>query len=316
MTPTLSNLQQRHWDYVLGPNQTGGTGGQNGAFGSVAANAVLQGVPLVTDTDAPFLLRSLAVRVQYDTSSTAHRQTNLNQLQLRFAGPSKNYFQQTFVPLNLLMPFGGQLGNPHPLQRQIYYPPGSSIYVDVYNNGANALTNLNIVFRGVKLFTKGIRPAWTYPPKMKIYPYGFNATVKALAVQGPPVRSIFNVIGGWDFAFRSIQAGVTSSNTTWEVFMRLYDSDMYPYSNDFLHVDMFAGNGTGPATYPTGAAGTFIAPIGPGPSLPGVFYPEIYLPVNSNLLYDMYRLDNGFGTAVAQDFPMEFFGAKVIRQAA
>ena len=166
-----AEYQQRHWDYVLGPNQTGGSAGVGGAFGTVAANAVLQGVPLQTDLDAPFLLRSIAARVQYDTTSSAHRQTNLNQLQIRFTGPAKNYFHQAFVPLNLLMPFGGQLGNPSPLQRQVWYPPQSTIYVDITNNGANALTNLTLYFRGVKLFPKGTRPAWTYPPKIQTTPY-------------------------------------------------------------------------------------------------------------------------------------------------
>jgi len=48
-------LQQRHYDYVLGPNQ-------DVRLASVAAGAVLEEVLLEMDSDAPFVLTGRAVR--------------------------------------------------------------------------------------------------------------------------------------------------------------------------------------------------------------------------------------------------------------
>ena len=318
-------FQARHWDYVMGGPLLQG---QNWpGLATVAANAQISKLALKTDPDAPFLLRSIAVRVQYDTTSTAHRQTGLNQLLMRFSGPEENYFQQVPVPLTLMTPWGGQLGNPLPLNRQVLYPANSTIFVDLINNGATALTNLTCYFRGVKLFPWGVRRFYPYPKKMSMlpftYPRGISPTLGATTLYNVPVttgnvgfRYQFQVTSDGDFVLRSIQAGPTASNLSWEVFLRLKESDDYPFSNDFVHFDILAGNATGPASFPTASEGTtvFQAAIGTGPSVPGVFYPEIYLPNQQYLNVEIYRADSGQGTAVAQDFPIAFMGAKVFAQ--
>lgn len=288
---------------------------------SVAANQLIEKLSLQTDVDAPFLLRSIAARVRYDTSVSSHRQTGLNQLQLRFTGPDENYLQQVTTPLTLMTPYGGQLGNPLPLHKQIVYPPSSTIFVDILNNGSTALTNLTLYFRGVKLFRPGVHPAPPYPAKCSLLNYTYLVgqsssqfpTLFNIPVTTPAAGSPYNfqVTQDGDFVLRTIQAGPTASNLSWEVFLRLKDSDAYPYSNDFVHFDVLAGNSTGPATYPTGTS--FQTPVGTGPSVPGVFFPEIYIPNQRYLIYEVYRDDSAFAGqgAVAQDFPMTFMGAKV-----
>jgi len=291
---------------------------------TVAGNAQIKKLVLRTDTDAPFLLRSIAARVQYDTTSTAHRQTGLNQLLFRFTGPTENYLQQIETPITLMTPWGGQLGNPLPLHRQLLYPAGSSIFVDLINNGSLTLTNLTFYFRGVKLFPWGVRRFYPYPKKMSQLPFtymvGQSPAVGATTQFNIPIttgnvgfRYQFVVKSDGDFVLRSIQAGPTSNNLSWEVFLRLHDSDDYPYSSDFIHMDVLAGNATGPASYPTAAGGTavFQGAIGIGPANPGVFFPEIYIPNQQYMNIDVYRADSGQGTASAQDFPMAFMGAKV-----
>ena len=121
----------------------------------------------------------------------------------------------------------------------------------------------------------------------------------------------FQVLSDGDFVLRAIQAGPTASNLSWEVFLRLRDSDGYPYSSDFVHADVLAGNSTGPATYPTGTS--FQAAIGTGPSVPGILYPEIYIPNHQYIDYEILRTDASFVAqgAVSQDFPIAFMGAKV-----
>lgn len=294
---------------------------------SVAANAQIQKLALRTDLDAPFLLRGIAARVQYDTTSTAHRQTGLNQLLFRFSGPDEKYFQQIETPLTLMTPWGGQLGRPFPLHRQVLYPAGSTIFVDLINNGAAALTNLTFYFRGVKLFPWGIRRFYPYPKRMSTIPFtymvGQSPSVGPTTLYNVPVstglvgfRYQWQAKSDGDFVLRSIQAGPTSSNLSWEVFLRLKESDDYPFSNDFVHLDVLAGNATGPASYPTAAGGTvqFQGAVGTGPAVPGIFYPEIYVPNQQYLQLELYRADSGQGTAAAQDFPLAFQGAKVFAQ--
>ena len=313
------NLQQRHWDYVMGGPLLSSS--QFPAFASVAANARLTALPLQTDPDAPFLLRSIAVRVQYDTSTTAHRQTGLNQLQFRFTGPDGQYLQQGLIPLTIMTPYGGQIGNPLPLHRQLIYPARSTILVDLLNNGSATLTNLTFYFRGVKLFPPGIRKQYPYPSKLSTLNFTYvrgvspaaNTTLFNIPTTTPTngLKFPFQVLSDGDFVLRAIQAGPTASNLSWEVFLRLRDSDGYPYSSDFVHADVLAGNSTGPATYPTGTS--FQAAIGTGPSVPGILYPEIYIPNHQYIDYEILRTDASFVAqgAVSQDFPIAFMGAKV-----
>jgi hypothetical protein len=313
-------FQQRHWDYVMGGPLL--QSAQFPALQSVASNARINAIPLNTDMDAPFLLRSIAVRVQYDTTSSAHRQTGLNQLRFRFTGPGNNYLHQDLIPLNIMTPYGGQLGNPLPMQRQLIYPARSTIFVDLLNNGTATLTNLTFYFRGVKLFPLGVHKMYPYPAKLSTLNFTYlrgvspaaNTTLFNIPTSTPTNGTEFQlqIVSDGDFVLRAIQAGPTASNLSWEVFLRLKDSDGYPYSNDFVHADVLAGNATGPATYPTGNA-SFQAAIGTGPSVPGILYPEIYIPNRQYLAYEILRTDASFigQGAIAQDFPIAFMGAKV-----
>ena len=319
-------FQARDWTYVMGgpilqsQNWPG--------LLAVAANAQISKLALKTDPDAPFLLRSIAARVQYDTTSTGHRQTGLNQLQFRFSGPTENYLQQVPVPLTLWTPWGGQLGNPKPMNRQLLYPANSSIFVDLINNGSTTLNNLTFYFRGVKLFPWGVRRFYPYPKRMSTIPFtymrGVSPPIGPTTLYNIPtttgsgfgVRQQFQVTSDGDFVLRAIQAGPTSNNLSWEVFFRFRDSDEYPYSNDFVHADVYAGNATGPASYPTASGGTtvFQSAVAIGPSVPGLFFPELYIPNQQYLIYEVYRADSGQGTAASQDVPIAFMGAKVFQQ--
>jgi hypothetical protein len=56
MTPQLF---ERHQDYVM-------------SIGDLAAGELLQGIPLALDPDAPFVLRSKAIRCQYDDNDDVY----------------------------------------------------------------------------------------------------------------------------------------------------------------------------------------------------------------------------------------------------
>lgn len=312
---------------------------------SVPPRAQFNKLPLRTDTDAPFLLRSLAVRVQYDNTLTAltpgsnHRQTGLNQVLFRFATANGQYMQQYPVPILLQTPFAGQMGNPLPMQRQVYYPAGSTILVDVVNNGPATLTNLTFYFKGVKLWPWSVRRWYPYPAgRLSTLPYAYAfglSPVEFPALYNVPVTQSFgapnrlqlNFRQDGDFVLRSVQAGpqvppgsvgAVNGYFSWEVFFRLHDGDDYPYSNDFVQADVMCGNAQGPASFPTGVgmvgpATAFLQGFDVGPALPGVIFPEIYLPNNQFMWLDVARNDSSFVGmgAIPQDFPIVFQGSKV-----
>ena len=153
---------------MLGPNQ-------DGRLKTVRAGQTITGLTLVTDPEAPFLLRSRALYVTYDAEGL---QTGLSSLRLRWAGPDRDYRSEDFIRANLPGPYFGQVGNPIPVSKEVFYPRQSSITVDVQNTGASDVKNLFLYFRGVKLFSPGAVKAYTYPPRFAALNYVY-----------PPVNS-------------------------------------------------------------------------------------------------------------------------------
>jgi hypothetical protein len=303
MTCAGPQYQERHQDYVCGPDQA------NALANLTAAGPVIT-IPFRLDPDAPFLLRSLAVRVQY-LSAEAPTQAGLQYLKMRFSGPNNDYLQQDLVRASLLAPYFGQAGNPHPYYPQVLYPASGVINLDVQNIGSSALVNVTVFFRGVKLYPVDSQGQYTYPDKFATLDFKCQRTYTALPVTTPTngVRVIFRPPFDSDFVLRGIQAGPSFSRTSYEVFMRLLDENEKPFSNAPVHIDVLAGRSLMPAAYPTGT--TVIAPTGTGASNPGLSFPEIYVPKTHILQYDLVRADAGFAGAVAEDFPITFIGSKV-----
>jgi hypothetical protein len=306
-------FQERHQDYVLGPNQ-------DSRLVSVAPGAVITGMTLQLDHDAPFALRARAYRVSYDTLDSRTQQ-GLNTLALRYAGPLRDYRQQSFIPQNLVMPYGGQGGAWRGLGHQIVYPAGGVIQLDLVNTGANALTNLTFYFRGVKLFPWGINPAYTYPPKCRmlpfVYPIGQISTanpygmIQNLATAETRNVQIFTCQNDADFVLRYAQAGPSFAPFPLEVFIQLLDENQKPFSNDFVHYETLFG----PCLGNFNCGGTTIPAIGTGNALPSVFYPEIYVPRNHILYYNISRADSGYaGAETIPSFPINLVGSKVYGQ--
>jgi hypothetical protein len=315
----VNGLIERHHDYVLGPNQ-------DPRLASVAAGAAFS-LSLYIDTDAPFALRSRAMRVSYTTVPSPRVQAYLNSLLLRWAGPDRNFFSQNLVRQSLLAPYFGQLGNPIPVYPQVVYPRGAEIRVDILNDGTNPLTNLTLYFRGVKLFAPGAVKSYMYPDNVGLLPFIYpqgrrndadgSVLVRDVQVIQGPLRQTFQCKPDADFVLRAGQAGLPFSTTPVnEVFIRLLDEDEKPYSNDAVHMDVLFGNSAMPAMfYPYGAAGfTNVQPIGAGPNSPGLVYPEIYVPKNHLMYMDVSRDDSAYGGAVPINLPVQFIGMKVFQK--
>jgi hypothetical protein len=298
MTP---QLQERHFDYVLGPNQ-------DARLANVAAGAEFEDVDLILDTDAPFLLRGRAVRQSYTNLLT---QNGLQFLKTKWTGPNNDFRQQDLILESLQMAYFGQGANPKPIFPQIYYPAGSTLRVHLRNMGAGALTNLTFYFRGVKLFPPGTVPGYTYPPTFAGLTFSYPFTVLALGAGERRYNQVWINKTDADFVLRAGQAGPVAAGiqrtTLAEVFFRLKDHTYKPFSNDFVHIDILFGSGNMPGTIPAGPVPAFVPPIGTGPGLPGLFYPEIYVPTNHQLFYYVMRADPAGNVNVS----FNFIGGKV-----
>lgn len=296
-------LQHRHFDYVLGPNQ-------DSRLASVAAGAVITEVLLPMDDDAPFVLTGRAVRHKYTSALT---QANLRGLKTKWTGPTRDYRQQGFVLESLQAAYFGQFGNPKPIVPGIQFPPRSVLMLDLVNTGATAITNLTFFFRGFKLFPPGTVPAYTYPRRMASQTFTYPVPVVGLGVSETRLDSIFTCKQDAAFVLRGGQGVAISSNegrTLAEVAIKLKDHTKNPYSNDYVPFDILFGCGSFPAVVPVGPVPSFVSPFATGPGQPGLFYPEIYVPENHQLLYDLQRSDGAVGSNVSEDFTFAFVGGK------
>lgn len=311
--------QERHFDYVLGPNQ-------DSRLASVAPGQVISGITLQLRHDAPFILRGRAYRVQYESATV--RQQELNGLSLRYSGPLRDFRQQTYIPQNLVMPYGGQGGAWKGLRHPVAYPAGGVIQVDLVNTTANTtFTNLTMYWRGVELYPWGINPSYTYQPggRTLTFVYPINPITAAnpfgiiQALQQTETRLLqqFKCGNDADFALRYVQAFGNfrgSVGPPVEMFFVLRDENQKAFSNDFVHWETLfgpsAGFGAKSSIYPCG--GTQVKAIGTGNVLPSVFYPEIYVPRNHVLWYDVKRTDGGISGAPGnEDIPVNLVGSKV-----
>ncbi len=309
------SMQERHWDYVLGPPRLDLDADWSGqsVLASVASGQEIIGIPLNLDLDAPFLLRSLAVRCAYPVDNVGCTKTQpLDSLYMRFTGPVGDYFQQDFVPLNLFLSFFGQLGNPRAVFREVQYPAAGAIKVDLLNNGTTTLKNVSIYFRGVKLFPWGRRQAYTYPERMKTNPFNYPLTVSSLGVK-QVIRNIqFQNVQDADFVVRSSQGGLNeTTGTVFEIFFKFKDENQYPYSNVPVHADVLFGQASNESPNTFNCGGTQIQAFETGPGNPGLWYPEIYIPRQHSLFYDVYRDDSLYGCAATVNYPFTLNGAKV-----
>jgi len=305
----MPQFQERFHIYVLGPNQ-------DTRLTSVAAGALIKGITLTLDPDAPFALRGRAVRQTYTSTLT---QAGLQFLKTRWTGPTESdYRQQVTISESVQMANFGQGGNPKPIFPPVTYPANGIIKIDVQNTGASAIAGLTFYWIGEKLFPWGSVPAYGYPDSFSSIWFTYPQTISALGVSELRQDNILTIKTDADFALRAGQAKAPFQSegprTFAEVFIKLKDFNKKPYSNDFVHFDIIFGGGNPSRTIPIGPTPTLMAPFGTGPAAPGLFYPELYIPKNHQLLYDLQRSDGSGGTNQSESFDICWIGAKVFQK--
>lgn len=289
---------------------------------SIAPGALVPAIEFQTDPDAPFLLRGRCYRVKYDTLAS-RTQVGVQNLAMRLAGPDQDYRSTVLVPQNLVMAYGGQSAAWKPVYPQILYPARSTMTFDIANTSATqTLVNLEIYFLGVKLFNFGQNPAYTYPKKMRATQYGYGINFQDPPNPANPTASVqnlltaddrrllsFQVKNDADFVVRTLQAGPSYAPFALQVYIMLRDENKKAFSNLPVHFEVLAGPSGG--NYQTGSAGSITA-IGTGNALPGTIFPEIYIPKNHKLYYDIIRQDSGYaGAATIPNFPITLLGSRV-----
>jgi hypothetical protein len=215
----------------------------------------------------------------------------------------------------------GQAGNPKPTAPPVSYPASSTIRLDLINTGSSSISNLTFYWRGVKLFPPGSVPSYTYPRRFSSNYFEYPLPILHLGFAETRLNQLFTVKTDADFVLRAAQSNVpfiiagseSPSRIAGDVFFRLRDHTKNPYSNDFVAFDVLFGSADYQARFPAG--NSFVNPFGVGPTSPGLWCPEIYVPANQQLWYDVQRTDGpGDGMDVqnqAEDALVNFIGAKV-----
>jgi hypothetical protein len=310
-------FQKFHFDYKLDKGRTDLSSTWTGlpALASIAPGAVLVGLPLTLQPDAPFLLTGLAVKCVYTSAVKSCIQLqDLRGLKFRFSGPDGNYLMDQRVPFTSWMANYGQLGNPRRIFPNLLYPPQSTILLDLENaSAATTFTNFEIYYRGVKLFPWGQRVYYPYPQTFGTRRWTYEPKAETMQLKDVRVNQAFHSSQDADFVWRATQAGIPNTSDFWDVWVIIKDEQQYPHSNQPVHVDVVFGRGQQPAT------GILYDNSGicleAGPSSPGLWYPEIYIPRQHEMFWDIYRDDTRYGGCpTISTFPMAMIGAKVYPQ--
>jgi hypothetical protein len=301
---------ERHQDYIL-------------SIPSLAPGASVLANPLVLDQDAPFLLRQRGIHVV--PVAPGRSQVDALELSFRYKNATGDYLADAPIqtPTDFQMAFG-QNGLYRPVYPQQPYPPGGVIETDLINNSGDTLTNTQLIFRGVKLFPDGSLSAPTYPRNCECrdftYQTGKGTNTDPAIVLNPSGNGSqlyqvpLSILNDADFVLRGLQAGnwdesgdggLYSTAGYTELYVQLFDAQLKPYSNMPIHINWLFGNAGGQT-----GAGQFTAL---GNATPGLLFPEIYIPRNSNLYFNIQRQDapwNSISTLPVRII-MQWIGSKV-----
>lgn len=314
---TRPSTQHRHYDYVVGGNLAIDKTNQDVRLNTVAAGAEITDIILQMDNDAPFFMTGRAVRCNYASGRSVSLGLGpLIGLKTKWTGPGgRDFRQQDYILESLQMAYYGMFGNPKPIIRGVLFPAGSVLRLDLRHTGSTDISNLRFIFRGYKLYPWGAVIENHYPPTFAAQTFSYPVFVSQLDVSELRQNQIFTVKTDADFVLRAgctFAPFSTDSRTLAEVSIIVKDPDKKPYSNDFIPLDVLWGNSNFPAVVPVGPTSpSFTTPFSTGPGQPGLFYPEIYVKKNHQLLYDLWRQDGAVGSNQAEDFTFNLIGSKV-----
>ncbi len=260
-----------HFDYLLriGPVANGQT--------------VVVDLPILPG--APFCHRAIGGYNVAENSVT----TPLSHCFVQWTDPNDQWLATEQVGISGDWPGGGLNALYEPVYQQMVYGPGSVIQVRFTNNSGGTLTDPRLVFRGTKLYYRDRIYSVSYPECYTSQPYEFPVNFDITpSGAGQTFRGIPLQVTGADFVFRGATLSLVSGAMS-DLEFQLLSQDGRPHSSDFIHhAWLFSTN---------------LA------ERPGIFYPEIYLPKDKLLLFDVFQ-----GANAAFNVQLNAIGARIFAQ--
>ncbi len=256
-----------HYDYLL----------RAGALADGATSKVLD---LQIQPGSPFCLRAIG---GYDVEQDERAGPAVSPLTggfIEFTDSQDQWLATHEIGISGDWPTGGLNTLYEPVYQQIVYGPASVISVRLTNSSGADWADPRIVFRGTHLYYKDRIYAPTYPKCYTAFPYEFPVTFNITpsganqTFRDLPLSIAANApkgVTGADFVFRGGVLSLVSGSMA-DLEFTIRDQAGRPYSNDYIHHNWL---------FSTNLA-----------ERPGIFYPEIYLPKDRILLFDLFQGEN------------------------
>jgi hypothetical protein len=285
-------------------------------IGTIVAGGAVFDYPKLVDTEAPFALRGIAVRIAKNL--TAGTYSLVNNFDIRWKNASNTYTAKDLLPVPVALRcgtggFGGIGGHPGVVYPQEIFPAGSSINIDLANARGSTDLDVTVYFWGVKLFPAGHIDAPTYPARCAMLDYTKTFTAFQLGLTENRTNQILKIAADADYVLSAGQGGCNNNFPNFpstflpqkNLLLTISDHNVKPYMD--AGVDMNYLLGTSQSTFGQGSG--FV-----GNATPGLFVPEIYVRANDLLYLDFNRQDaafNGQAGAGPVNIQVVFQGRKV-----
>ncbi len=185
-------------------------------------------------------------------------------------------------------PTGGNNALYEPVYQQVVFGPESVMNVVLTNSSGVDWADARLVFRGTKLYYRDRIHSVSYPSNYTCFPYEQSLNFSVAASQ--TLRDQPLTVNGTDFVFRGaaleLNASAQGGNSMADLEFKMRDQEGRPYSNEYIHHAWL---------FPTAFS-----------QRPGTFYPEIYLPKDRILLFDLKQ-----GGATTADVNLALQGARI-----
>jgi hypothetical protein len=230
----------------------------SGVVGSSLLNVIKQ-----LDTDAPFRLHSIAI-VSYGG--------DLSNFSLRYTDPALRWVQRNLIPAQALNPQASGVVTPpptfiypSPVSPNMLYQPGGMVQFDFSDLPNFSSTLVFIVLCGTKIFPDGGTWAPSYPKSYRALPF-FGYTLQIPVSNLPALDFPLNIQQDADFVWQAGQQWSSSNG----LGVKIKDWQGKYYMDDYVPVEVLFGYANA--------------------QLPGLVYPEIYIPKNQRLYFDVAQL--------------------------
>jgi hypothetical protein len=259
-----------HYDYLL-------------RAGAISNGQTIETELPLTPLGTPFCLRAIG---GYNVAA-GPVVSQLSGVFLEFDNGGVNQWLQTQeIGLSGNWPSGGFNALYEPVWQQVVYPNNSAITVRIRNSSGGDLADVRIVFRGTRLFYRDRITVFPYPDCFNYLPFERGITIP-LSANTTTANIPLQAFNG-DLVIRgaTLEQDVSVAGSIPDLEVALKDQYGQGYSNDFIHYRWLFSQQSA--------------------QRPGIFYPEIYIPKDRQLLIDAQQ-----NSATSPQVQLNFIGQRV-----